>query len=116
MIKQTIRRYCYWCSGNQSGEIKMCSAVDCSLYSLRTGKNLYKLKRLKAIASHCTDCRGGSQKEVKECDNEECPLYPYRKGKNPLRKGVGNKDIQKYSGFKKKLLSNAINTKEEPPE
>jgi len=80
------------------------------------GNNPNGIKRLKAIASRCTDCRGGSKKEVGECNCEECALHSYRKGKNPLRKGIGNKDIRKYSGFKKKLLSNVKNAKEELPE
>jgi hypothetical protein len=112
MIKKAIRKYCLWCSNNQPKEINQCSSPNCAFYYIRAGKNPNGIKRLKAITLRCIDCKAGSQKEVRECDNEKCPLYPYRKGKNPLRKGIGNKDIQKYSNFRKKLLSNTKNTKE----
>lgn len=106
MIKKSIRKYCYWCSGNQSSEITHCPASDCPLHSLRTGNNPDSLKRLKSITLRCLDCRGGSKIDVNRCDDASCPLFPYRNGKNPARRGLGNKDIKRYLSLKKSSLSN----------
>lgn len=106
MIKQTIKKYCYWCSGNQSKERSLCPASSCPLHTLRDGHNPNNLKRLKSIALRCLDCKGGFKKEVIKCCDSSCPLFPYRTGKNPARTGLGNKDIKRYSTFRKSQLSN----------
>ncbi len=106
MIKKSIRNYCRWCSGDQPKEIALCSAPICPLYSLRSGNNPNGLNRLKSITLRCLDCKGGSKIEVNKCDDVSCPLFPYRTGKNPARTGIGNKDIKRYSRFKKSLLGN----------
>lgn len=112
MIKTTIRKSCLWCSNNQLGEIKLCTANNCAFYSLRMGKNLNNISRLKAIRNKCLDCMGGSKIDVTNCEHQNCPSYPYRNGKNPARRGIGNKDIKNYANFKNTSLSNVkINKK-----
>jgi len=106
MIKKSIRKYCYWCSGNQSKEIKLCPASDCPLHTLREGGKPSGLNRLRSISLRCLDCKGGLKIDVNKCDDTSCPLFPYRMGKNPARSGIGNKDIKRYSNFKNKSLSN----------
>lgn len=106
MIKKSIRRYCYWCSGDQQKEIFLCPGISCPLHSLRAGNNPNNLKRLKSITLRCLDCKGGSKIEVNKCNEASCPLHPYRNGKNPARTGLGNKDIKRYSTFRKSPLSN----------
>lgn len=112
MLKKTIRKYCYWCSGDQPKEIALCPTYSCPFHSLRMGKNPNNLKRLKTIATRCLDCKGGLKKEVKNCDDNSCLLFNYRMGKNPARRGLGNKDIKRYSSFKKSSLSNTKISKE----
>lgn len=107
MIKQTIKIYCRWCCGGQTKEVSLCPASNCALHSFRAGRKPQNTKRLKAISLRCLDCQNRSKQEVTRCIHTTCPLFPYRTGKNPARKGLGNKDIKRYSTFKKTPFGNA---------
>ena len=96
---KAIRKYCLWCTINQPKEILLCPSTDCPLHPYRLGTGRPKLK---AIREKCIDCSGYSLKAVRECDFLDCSLYPYRMGHNPLRKGIGNHQLNKQKKEKKK--------------
>lgn len=106
MIKQSIKNYCRWCSGDQTKEVSLCPVSTCALHPFRNGGKPQNLKRLKAISLRCLDCRETKQ-EARQCSDATCPLFYYRTGKNPARKGLGNKDIKMHSKFKKAQFGNA---------
>ncbi len=44
---KVIRKYCLGCCCNQPSEVRLCTAIDCSLYPYRFGSNPFrKLRKL----------------------------------------------------------------------
>ncbi len=88
---KAMKAYCYWCSGDDKGNVAACPSKDCPLYPYRFGTEPNKdtddgtaIKRpLKAMRARCLDCTCFDAKEVRVCDFDNCPLHPYRMGKRP---------------------------------
>lgn len=103
---KAIRKFCLWCSGEFSPEVRQCLSDDCGFYPFRFNKGRPKLR---VIRKKCIDCSAGFLPDVKNCWDIECSLYPYRMGKNPSLKGKrGNPAWQKAIGERKPLITNGL--------
>lgn len=84
----SIRKYCRWCTLENSSEIRKCPSSRCDFHPVRMGRGVPGVSSLKRIRAQCIEC-SGSIIAVRDCWAADCSLYAYRFGHNPARKGIG---------------------------
>ncbi len=97
-LMASIHNQCRHCNGWESDDhgsvaahVEACTAKDCHLWELRTGKRPRQgIKPQRFIRQFCVDCQGGLSDEpgghrecydaIRDCLSPGCWLYPWRSG------------------------------------